>query len=522
MDGLMVGVIYARYSPGPRQTEMSIEGQLRAGYKYAEDHGIRIIETYIDRKATGRNDKRTDFQRMLRDSKKGLFDCVITWKVDRIGRNREEIAKNKAILRVNGARVYYVDQSIPEGPEGILLESVLEGLAEYYSKNLAHDVLRGLQENAMKGRCNGASVPHGLAIGADKRYILRAEESPTVVLMYEMCDGGMRIGQIIKSLSEKGIKNRKGNDFGYNEVSRILRDRRYIGEYSWNGIVVPDGIPRTVPDDLFERVQKRLDTFKRAPAAKRSNVVFLLTGKLYCGKCKNTMIGDFGTSHSGDRYYYYTCSARKKSRSCTKKSVKKDWLETEVVRLTVERVLQSDVLAWIADRIVKLQEKESADNSMQKYYTERLRETNSAIKNIMKAIEAGIFTDTTKDRLEELEAERDQYTLEIEKEKFSKPSLSKEQILAFLRQFLDGDIHDKAYQERIIDAFVNKVILYEDKIIITYNYSGDQNEVAADIIESAAFDSDGDACSDTLSFGPPSRKKRTKRFFSFVRGKYLF
>ena len=509
----MRGVLYGRYSPGSKQTEMSIEGQFRAGYKFADDNNIQIVNTYADRKATGRNDRRSDFQKMLSDSKKHLFECVIVWKIDRFGRNREEIAKNKAILRMNGVKVFYVDQSIPDGPEGIILESVLEGLAEYYSVNLSHDVMRGMEENALKCQHNGSVIPLGYSVNINKKYIINAEEESVVRMIFEMFDSGESITNIMRSLSNKGIKHR-GKDFTFGAISRILKRRAYIGEYSWGDVIVPSGMPQIIDSDLFERVQKKMDLFKKAPAAKRSEVIFLLTGKLFCGKCKGTMAGDYGTSRSGERHYYYTCTARKKRRACTKKSVKKEWLEPEVTRLTVERILQPGVLEYIADQLVALHEKEVADASMLKYYTERLKETNAAIKNIMNAIEAGIFTDTTRDRLIELEEERDTYAAEIEKEKAVRPAISREKVLFFLDQFRGGDIHDKKYQERVVDAFVNKVILYEDKIIITYNHSDENTEVDLDVIEEAAFSAENTAlCSTSVSIGPPKQKTPDRVFF---------
>ena len=146
----MKGVIYARYSPGPNQTDQSIEGQLRECKQFAEENNITIVNTYADKKQTGRNDNRVQFQKMLQDSKKKQFDYVIVWKIDRFGRNREEIAKNKAILRMSGVKVLFAKEHIPDGPEGIILESVLEGLAEYYSANLSQNIIRGMRESAMK------------------------------------------------------------------------------------------------------------------------------------------------------------------------------------------------------------------------------------------------------------------------------------------------------------------------------------------------------------------------------------
>ena len=128
----MKGVIYARYS-SDNQREESIDGQVRECLAYAEKNGIQIVETYIDRAMTAKTDKRPDFQRMIKDSYKKGFDVVIVWKLDRFARNRFDSAKYKMILRQNEVRVLSATEAISTRPEGILMESMLEGWAEYYS-----------------------------------------------------------------------------------------------------------------------------------------------------------------------------------------------------------------------------------------------------------------------------------------------------------------------------------------------------------------------------------------------------
>ena len=174
--------------------------------------------------------------------------------------------------------------------------------------------------------------------------------------------------------------------------------------------------------------------------------------------------------------------------------------------MTASVVLQDDVIEYIADRVVDIQQKEREDKSIIDYLNNRLSETEDAIRNIMKAIEAGIITETTGARLRELEAEREDLKIEIEKEKIARPVISREQVIYFLERFKGGDVDDKEYQRQIIDMFVNKVFLYDDKIIITYNYSGDNNEITAEIVEEATEDALSDAvdgCSDKRPSGPP-------------------
>lgn len=515
----MNGVIYARYS-SDRQTEQSIEGQLRECQEYADANNIKIVGTYIDRAKTGRNDNRAEFQKMLRDSKQGYFDAVIVWKIDRFGRNREDIAKNKAILRRNGVQVLYAKEHIPDGAEGIILEGLLESLAEYYSAELREKITRGMRESAYKCKYNGSGLSLGFCVDGEHNYHIDEQESKIVHLFFDMYDDGNTVAEILRYAKSHGLKTKYGKEFTHYGITRILRNRQYIGEYRWNDIVIPNGIPRIISDEQFERVNREMDKNKKAPARKRGedNEVFLLTGKIFCGHCKGTMIGDSGTGGNGSKFYYYSCRAKKTRRACKKKSVKKEWLEREIVWLTASTVLQDDIVEYIADRVVEIQQKEHDDKSMIDYLNSHLADTEAAIRNIMKAIEAGIITETTGSRLRELEAERENLKTEIEKEKIARPVIQREQVIYFLQRFKDGDVDDKEYQRQIIDMFINKVFLYDDKIIITYNYSGKKSEISADIVEETAEQaaSCNLNCSSTeCTSGPPDKRLQTKKFAVF-------
>ena len=147
----MNAVVYARFS-SHRQGEQSIEGQVAEAERFAASHGLTIVKVYADRAQTGRNDNREQFQLMLADAAKHAFDALIVWKTDRIGRNKEEIALNKYHLKKNGVKIYYVAEAIPDTPEGIILEAVIEGMAAYYSEQLSQNVRRGMKTSAQKGR----------------------------------------------------------------------------------------------------------------------------------------------------------------------------------------------------------------------------------------------------------------------------------------------------------------------------------------------------------------------------------
>ena len=157
----MKAVIYARYS-SDNQREASIEGQIREYTAFAEKNGITVLRHYIDRAISAKTDNRPEFQNMIIDSNKKLFDMIIVWKLDRFARNRYDSARYKAQLKKNGVKVVSATEVISDGAEGIILESMLEGFAEYYSVDLSEKVVRGMTDNALKCMFNGGTLPMGM------------------------------------------------------------------------------------------------------------------------------------------------------------------------------------------------------------------------------------------------------------------------------------------------------------------------------------------------------------------------
>ena len=159
----MKAVIYARYS-SDSQREESIEGQIRECTAFAEKNGITVLRHYIDRAFSAKTDNRPEFQNMIKDSGKKLFDTVIVWKLDRFARNRYDSARHKATLKKNGVKVVSATEAIADGSVGIMMETILEGMAEYYSVDLSEKVVRGMTDNALKCMFNGGTLPIGYII----------------------------------------------------------------------------------------------------------------------------------------------------------------------------------------------------------------------------------------------------------------------------------------------------------------------------------------------------------------------
>lgn len=491
----MKGVIYARYS-SDNQREESIEGQLRECKDYAERNGITILGTYIDRALSAKTDNRPEFQKMIKDSAKGLFDVVLVWKLDRFARNRYDSARYKNLLKKNGVKVISARENISEGSEGIILEAMLEGYAEYYSAELSEKVIRGLTDNALKCKYNGGTVPMGYYIDEQQFYQIDPKTAPVVLEMFTKYSEGATMQELVNLLNSRGMRSIRGGKITLNIMNHLLKNRRYMGEYSYRDVVKEDGIPAIVPKELFERVQERLAKNKKAPARHKAEDDYLLTTKLYCGKCGSFMVGESGTSHTMKVHRYYRCVNTKKKKLCDKKAVKKDWIEDLVVNYTMKAIMNDEVMERLIDTLMELQKKESTDLPLLK---KQLAETEKGINNMLNAIQAGIFTPSTKQRLDELEETKSQLEVSILQEEMHKPLLTREQIAFFIYRFRKFDVTKREQRQRLIDSFVNAVYLYEDKIILTFNYKDGSKTITLADVEGSDLSSFGAPKSTTVS-----------------------
>ena len=463
----MKAVIYARYS-SDNQREESIEGQIRECTAFAEKNDITVLKHYIDRAYSARTDHRPAFQEMIKDSDKRLFDMVIVWKLDRFSRDRYDSARYKVLLKKNNVRVVSATEVISSGADGILLESVLEGFAEYYSADLAEKVTRGMTENALKCKFNGGSMPIGYVIDEEQHFQIDPLTAPFVLEAFKRYIEGATMKELIDFFKEKGIKNKSGGDINYNSIQRMLNNRRYIGEYSFRDIVVSDGIPAIVPKELFDRVQAKLAKNKKSPARHKAEEDYLLTTKLFCGCCGAYMCGESGKGRSGEVHRYYKCVSIKKRRAiCNKKSVRKDWIEDIVVNATMKMLMNDTTIDAIVAALIALQDAENVNLPL---YEKQLKETNVAINNLLNAIQAGILNRSTKERFDQLEATRDELENKIAAEKLAKPRITEEQLRFFLDRFRKLDVRQLSHRRMLIDTFINAVFLYDDKLVLTYNF----------------------------------------------------
>lgn len=330
-------VIYARFS-SHTQTEQSIEGQLRECYDYAKRHDLLIVGEYIDRALTGTTDKRPNFLQMIDDSKKKTFDYVLVYQLDRFARNRYDSANYKAKLKKNGVRVLSAKENITEDASGILIEGVLESMAEYYSAELSQKVRRGIRESLSKGYFIGGYKLFGYDI-VDKHWTINPIEAPIVKDMFERYKNGEKAKSIVNRLNDMGIHNKSGAKFTVNSFAKIIRNSKYMGVVISNGQTYNNIVPALVDEQTFKACNDIMDNQRHKQKAVQDHSPYILSGKLFCGNCGTLMTAEDGTSHTGKVYHYYKCFNRKLHKEqCNKANITKERLEDLVFGKTVEYV----------------------------------------------------------------------------------------------------------------------------------------------------------------------------------------
>lgn len=471
-------VIYARYS-SHSQTEQSIEGQIAAARQYAEAKGYNVIREYIDRAKTGRNDNRAEFQRMLSDTAKRQFDIIICWKVDRFGRSREEITFNKYKCKKNGVKVEYVAEQLSNTPESVILESVLEGMAEYYSLQLSQNIHRGQLESAKKCHCLGGPKPLGLRSDPEtKRYVIDEKTAPIVRLIFDRAVKGHTIEQIIRELNGMGLKTSKGVPFTQNSIYSVLKNEKYIGVYDYKGIRVEDGIPAIIDRESYTKAQENMKINKRAPAHRWTQAEYILSDKLFCGKCGSPMVGESGWGKCNEKYTYYTCMNRRKKHTCDKSPVRQQWIEGLVIMEVVKLLKDDELMQFIIDGTWEYYQRNDESKQKRDAIQRQLTDTEASIAGLMKALEAGAVSETLITRLNSLEDQKKDLQATIANIGLEGGlKLTRDHIEYFLLQFRKMDYEDPEVQKRLIKTFVNSVFVFDDELTITFNYSGNDSTI---------------------------------------------
>ena len=404
--------LYARFSSDNQRSE-SIDAQIRAMTQFCRQNHWQIVATYADEAKSATTDNRPQFQQMIADSNKGLFDIVLVHKLDRFSRDRYDSAIYKKKLKKNHVRLCSVLERMDDSPESIMMESVLEGMAEYYSKNLGREVMKGMKETALQCK--------------HRHLTINEHEAEAVRIIFEMFAEGYGYTAIIKYLNEHDYHPKRGGIFGKNSLFSILANEKYMGVFVFNKatpkdsdgkrngnttkpqdqiIRIENGCPAIISKELFHKVQKRKRANKRGAGRYHSKEFYLLTGKIFCGVCGERTQGNVRYSgRSKLRLATYRCDTLRKF--CNNKENNKDYLDVFVVELLRKEIFNSKKLRKRINAVNAYVEQYNAQyQSLFEEINNQLEEVNQSLANITTAVEKGIITQTLVDRAEELEKQR--------------------------------------------------------------------------------------------------------------------
>lgn len=488
------GAAYARYS-SDNQREESIDAQLYEIQEYATKNDIAIVKTYTDEAKTATTDNRPGFQAMIRDAKLGLFDILLIHKLDRFARNRYDSAIYKRELRKAGVKLISITERLDDSPESVILESVLEGVAEYYSKNLAREAMKGLNENARHCRHNGGLPPLGLDVDKQTRQYIPSRnenEVATVKLIFELYDQGLGYDRIIEELNLKGYKTKTGRSFSKNGLYEILRNEKYIGTYIYNRSVskkdgkrnhhkskpeeeiirVENAFPAIIDKELFWRVQAKMDKRKHAKARNKAKTNYLVSGLIVCGECGAAMVGNSKTYRTKEgmvRHHFYECNRRDRKRDCTNSQIKKSLVDNFVLAELQRKIFNKDSIPILVKKINEYKIKQESKNhdELNKLH-KSLDEVNTQLDNLVNVLAMGVGqVETIVSKMKELEVNK---TLlqnrigELDK-KIKAILITQEMVELYLeqhRQHIENKDMDAC--KKFISSYVEQVIVYKDEI----------------------------------------------------------
>jgi site-specific DNA recombinase len=515
---LTLAALYVRFSSNNQRDE-SIEAQIRAAEEYAKRNNLQIVKIYCDKALSGTTDRRPEFLQMIEDSGKGLFSVVIVHKLDRFSRDKYDSAHYKRILKKNRVRLISVLEHLDDSPESAMLESVLEGMNQYYSKNLAREVMKGMKENAYQCKHTGGLPPIGYAVDPEtKKYIINEKEKGIVQIVFSMYLNGYGYDQILQVLGEKGYKGRTGRPIGKNTILEMLKNEKYTGTYVFNltdgkdafgqrnsnrkkpddeVIRIEGGMPAIISKEDFQKVQVKVDANRRAPAAYKAKEMYLLSGLTVCGEClknlgqKFSMMGN--VKHSGRsklKYVTYRCGNRDRTKECCNKELRREYIEDYVIHELERRVFNEESISLLVKQLnehqLKAMQQSDAEANILKT---RLADVDRQITHIVSAVSKGFTQPTFLQKMTELEEDKARLEVQFVELQASceQPSHVSEDTLRELFASFREYVTAKNIPEikRFISSYVEKVIIYNEHVDVIFRL--DAAGISVDGTEFDAF-----------------------------------
>jgi site-specific DNA recombinase len=486
--------IYTRFS-SQNQREESTAAQVRACSEFASRKGLRIVNIYSDAAKSGTNSDREEFQRMIEDSGKRLFRYLIIHKLDRFSRDKYDAVTYKRKLKVNGVSILSVVENLDDSPESAMLESCLEGMAQYFSRNLAREVMKGMKESAYKCTHLGGIPPLGYDLDPlTKKYVLNEAEAVTVRTIFNRYADGVGYNQILEYLNGMGYRSKRGQPFGKNSLNSILKNEKYVGKFVFNKklekdvsgkrsprvkpeeewIVVPGGVPAIIDEETFNKVQAKMALNRKNSGMFKAKEIYLLSGLMECGECGSSMYGNTRMcGRNKSNYSSYRCSNRANHQGCENKEARRDYVDNYVLDELYRRLFSDISVRKLAAMLNDYNRKKADESSAEVNQANgELEEVTRKISAVIQLVtESGISVDTVKAELRKLEERKrfiEGYIQELGMR--NRESLVSEETVSELlnrsRDFIKA--HNIPECRNFINSYIERVKVYHDRVEVFF------------------------------------------------------
>lgn len=481
---MKTAAIYARFS-SDMQREESIDAQIRACKYFAQKSEYDIIKVYADKAQSGKyTNNREQFNVMLDDARGGLFDTILVHKLNRFSRSGKDTLNLMDDLQDIGVEVVSVTERLDNTAEGRLMLYVIAGMNEFYSANLATEVLKGLKENAYSCRHTGGTAPLGYNVDADGYLVINEHEAEAVRMIYKLYFDGQGYTAIISALNKGGYLTKRGQPFGKNSLYEILKNEKYTGCYIYNRtcsatrngkrnrhkykaadeiIRIENAIPVIIEKEMFEKVQVKLKANQHKAARNKAKVDYLLSGKLFCGHCGGAMTGET-RRYRGREYGYYVCSHAKQKKGCTKKTIRQEKIEAAVIANLQEMIFSETAIENIAKWLYDGMQSNAKGESLYDKCSTELKEIDRKINNTMTLLVDCPDIPELKDKLVELSDQKK--NLKIQLAKFKMAESVEGKTLAEIKADLSLKMRLENYPrdeiKNVLDIYVHKIFVFDN------------------------------------------------------------
>ena len=488
----MLAYGYCRFSSN-MQDEKSIDQQKMEIEEYAKKNNIQVIKYYTDEAKTGKRNDREGFQNLISDvCKTKDVECVLVWKTDRFARNTLDSLMYRAKLKKYDTKLISISQPIDDStPEGKLMSTLLAGIDEYYSENLASNVRRAQKSKAKDFELNGGIPPLGFDV-VDKHYVINDKEALIIKKIFDLYISGHGLLDIAGILNKLGHTTKRGKPFGKNSIYEILSNEKYIGTYTFNKayrhdrhtkredtIVIEDVLPAIIDKEVFEKVKEIRKGHKKAGEF-RAKTLYLLSSLIVCGKCGANYTGRTSVKKKNGKSYetgYYICANKNRLSKCVSPTLKQEELENTIIELLKEKLLNS---CEIEDLVKKVNEQyktlynDSFENI--RNLEQDLKDKENQINNITNAIASGVNSPSLLLKLQQLEDVKNNLEEQLRfSNNISKtPEIDADMVKYFLQKDTDKLVKNVEAKE-IIRKWIKKIEVYNDEIIVHFTLDGNSS-----------------------------------------------